>query len=344
MPEPMNLQAFLAAHGADDPAVDQVVTVMAEASREIAATIQLGTLAGRMGDAHGERNADGDEQKALDVIAHDAFTEALRRAPVALVASEESDSTVTLDADAPLAVAMDPLDGSSNIDTNVSIGTIFSILPARAGEPGEASFLVPGREQLGAGFIIYGPQVSLVMTVRRGTHIFTLDPARGEFLLAQQDVWIHPARTEYAINASNYRHWDECVRTYIDDCLAGEDGPLGANFNMRWIASMVADAYRILVRGGIFLYPGDERRGYQQGRLRLLYEANPMALIFEEAGGAATDTVNRILDIRPRNLHQRTPLVFGSADKVERVVRYHTDPSHDFTRSPLFSHRGLLRV
>lgn len=345
MSEVLTLQAFLQRRNKSDQAeaVNATVAAIAEAAIEIGATVQLGTLAGQLGAVQNATNSDGDQQKALDLIAHERLLEALASAPVALVASEEAEAPLRLTHGAPLAVAMDPLDGSSNIDTNVSIGTIFSVLPARAGEL-DASFLVPGRAQLAAGFVIYGPQTSLVLTTGDGAHIFTLDRGRGAFVLARGDLKVRPARTEYAINASNYRHWDEAVRTYIDDCLAGEDGPLGADFNMRWIASLVADAYRILVRGGIFLYPSDARRGYHHGRLRLLYEANPVALVFEAAGGAATDTVNRILDIEPRMLHQRTPLVFGSADKVERVRRYHTDPSHDFTRSPLFAHRGLLRI
>ncbi len=247
---------------------------------------------------------------------------------------------------APLAVAMDPLDGSSNIDANVSIGTIFSLLPrATAGNgASEAAVLQAGTNQLAAGMVVYGPQTALVLTLGQGTHIFTLERTTSTFVLTRADVRIPVGTREYAINASNYRHWEEPVRAYIDDCIAGAEGPRGENFNMRWIASLVAEAYRIFARGGIFLYPRDARRGYRSGRLRLVYEANPIAFLVEQADGAASDGERRILGIHPRELHERVPLVFGARDKVERVARYHANPHSIGERSPLFARRGLFRA
>ena len=226
----------------------------------------------------------------------------MRHAPVALYASEELEQPVLLDKDAPLAIAIDPLDGSSNIDTNVSIGTIFSLLPATGAPDADpaASFLQAGANQLAAGFFIYGPQLALVLSLGSGTHVFVLSTRLGTFVQAYESRIIPPRTQEFAINAANYRHWDEAVRLYVDDCLKGCEGPREKDFNMRWIASLVADCYRILMRGGVFLYPGDQRKGYHQGRLRLVYEANPIAFLIEQAGGAATDTVSRILEIAAR--------------------------------------------
>ena len=216
--------------------------------------------------------------------------------------------------------AADPLDGSSNIDVNVSVGTIFSVLPAPAGHaPTEADFLQPGRNQVAAGYAVYGPQTMLVVTLASGVNAFTLD-ADGRWLLTHPDLSIKADTAEFAINMSNQRHWAAPMRRYIDGCLAGKDGPRGKNFNMRWIASMVADVHRIMMRGGIFMYPWDAREPGKPGKLRLMYEANPMGLVVERAGGAATDGVERILDIQPTKLHQRVPVVLGSANEVE-VVR-----------------------
>ncbi len=202
----------------------------------------------------------------------------------------------------------------------------------------------PGTAQLAAGFIIYGPQTAFALTVGDGTRIFTLDRGTRQFILTRPAVQIPEGRREYAINASNYRHWNAAVREYVDDLVAGESGPRGQNFNMRWIASLVAEAYRVLVRGGIFLYPRDSRPDYRAGRLRLVYEAFPIAFLVEQAGGAATDGERRILDLIPESLHCRTPLIFGSADKVARVTRYHAAPPSIVGESPLFAKRGLFRV
>ncbi len=324
-------------------AVAEVVQAIADSAVTLGEIIAQGPLAGALGAVVGG-NVDGDAQKALDVRANDLFLEALRHAPVAVFGSEENEEAIVLKHDAPLAVAIDPLDGSSNIDTNVSIGTIFSILPMKTGESAESALLQSGANQLAAGFVIYGPLTALVLTLGQGTQVFTLDRKTGGFVLTRADVEIPAGKAEYAINASNYRHWEEAVRLYIDDCLSGAEGPRGRNFNMRWIASLVAEVFRILSRGGIFLYPRDDRPGYQHGRLRLVYEANPIAFLVEQAGGAATDGEHRVLDIAPQQLHQRVPLVFGARDKVERVARYHTEPHAIGERSPLFGRRGLFRA
>jgi fructose-1,6-bisphosphatase I len=222
----------------------------------------------------------------------------------------------------------DPLDGSSNIDVNVSIGTIFSVLKKQDGEVGvsEASFLQPGRQQVAAGYCVYGPQTTLVLTVGDGVFMFTLDREQGSFVLTQSDVRIPEDTKEFAINMSNMRHWDEPVRRYIDECLQGKEGPRGKDFNMRWIASMVADVHRILTRGGVFMYPWDRREPNKPGKLRLMYEANPMGWLVEQAGGAAINGKQRILDIEPEHLHERVSVMLGSKNEVERLQAYHLAP------------------
>jgi fructose-1,6-bisphosphatase I len=264
---------------------------------------------------------------------------------VTILASEEIEEPIALDRGADLAVALDPLDGSSNIDANVAVGTIFSVLPASSnGSDATACFLQPGHRQRAAGYVIYGPQCAMVLTVGKGTLVFTLDDKADTLRLTGPNVQIPVTTREYAINASNQRHWSPVVRAYIADCLAGREGPRGEDFNMRWIASLVAECHRILSRGGVFLYPGDARRGYEHGRLRLVYEANPIAWLVEQAGGKATNGADRILDIVPGALHQRTPLVFGSSEEVERVARYKREPQLIGQRSPLFGERGLFRT
>lgn len=322
-------------------AVAATVVALADAGREIAALVARGALEG--GFASVRRASDtGDDQKELDVRANDIIVAALSRAPVAVFGSEEMDIAVSMASGAPLAVAVDPLDGSSNIDTNVSIGTIFSILPDI---PGGTPLLQPGANQRAAGYILYGPQTLLVVTVGDGTDVYGLDRDSGRFLLARRRVAIPRRAAEFAINGSNLRHWDPVVRQYIADCLAGSAGPRGRDFNTRWIASMVAEAHRILTRGGIYLYPSDERRGYEHGRLRLVYEANPIGFLVEQAGGGCTTGQARILDIVPETLHQRVPLIFGSADEVDHVERMHREPpAAGAEHSPLFATRGLLRA
>ena len=344
------LDAFLNSYLGDPPderraAIVATIRQLTQAATKVRNAINQGALGTAFAGTRGA-NADGDVQKDLDVFADDIFLDAMRRSPVALYASEELEQPVLLDRQAPLAIAIDPLDGSSNIDTNVSVGTIFSLLPA-IGAPDvdpAASFLQAGANMLGAGFFIYGAQLALVLSLGSGTHVFVHSTRLGTFVQAYESRIIPQKTQEFAINAANYRHWDEAVRLYVDDCLEGTEGPREKDFNMRWIASLVAECYRILMRGGVFLYPGDQRRGYSQGRLRLVYEANPIAYLIEQAAGAATDAITRILEIEPESLHQRVPVVFGSAREVARIARYHTEPSAIGERAPLFSRRGLFRA
>ena len=328
------------------PAVAETIRGLADGALSVRKLITQGALQSGFAASRGSANSDGDVQKDLDVVADDIFLSAMRGCPVAIYASEENSNALVLDPQRPLALAIDPLDGSSNIETNVSIGTIFSILPSGdlSGGDADAVMMQPGNAQLAAGFFIYGPQLALALTVGSGTRIFIHSPQYGEFIEAYDSVKIPATSQEFAINASNYRHWFEPVRSYVDDLFAGTEGPREKDFNMRWIASLVADCYRILIRGGVFLYPADRRKGYGQGRLRLVYEANPIAFLVEQAGGKATDSVERVLDIVPQSLHQRTPLIFGSADKVGRIARYHVDPAMISERAPLFGNRGLFRA
>ncbi|TCD13386.1 class 1 fructose-bisphosphatase [Oricola cellulosilytica] len=319
-----------------------VIRAFADAALQVRKSVNEGALGAAFAEERSSNNAGGDTQKDLDVYADNRFIDAARRAGVGHYASEELANPVELSQQGKLAVAIDPLDGSSNIDTNVSIGTIFSILP-RLEAVGD-TFSQPGRNQLAAGFFIYGPQLALALTKLNGTRIYVFSSRLGTFVEAYPSIAIPRLSTEFAVNASNYRHWDEAIRLYVDDCLAGTDGPRDRDFNMRWIASLVADAYRILIRGGVFLYPRDNRKGYSQGRLRLVYEANPMALLMEQAGGHATDGLTSILDLVPTDLHQRTPLVFGSRKEVEKIKRYHGEPSAIGNRHPLFGNRGLFRA
>ncbi len=323
-------------------AVAATVEKLAAVGAEFATLLGQGALAGHLGRATGRRG-DVDEQKEIDVLTNDRIVAAMRSVPVAAVASEEMDKPVLLDERAPLLVAIDPLDGSSNVDANASIGTIFTVLPA-LGRNGESSaFLQPGVNQLAGGFLVYGPQTVLVTSVGAGTQIFTLDRGTGTFVLTHPKVEIPYKTSEYAINDSNSRHWDEPIRTYVEDCRRGKQGPRGRDFNMRWTGSPVVDFYRILSRGGIYLYPGDERREFRNGRLRLIYEANPLAWIVEQAGGAASTGLERVLEVSPESLHQRVPLIAGSRSEVEHVVRLHDGLQIRGERSPLFSRRGLLR-
>lgn len=328
-----SLEDFLEDHAKSDtkdgPAVSEILLGLAKCSRQVRETINQGALGSAFAGVKGSTNADGDNQKELDVLADNNFLDAMRSVPVALYGSEEINNPVLLDGEKKYAIAIDPLDGSSNIDTNVSIGTIFGILPV-VGDPAEnpdASFLQPGSAQLAAGFFIYGPQLAFVVSVGKGTQIFVYSARSNAFILAYENIKISEQTAEFAINASNHHQWNSAQQRYIDDCLAGEDGPRGKRFNMRWVGSMVADAYRILIRGGIFMYPGDRRKGYADGRLRLVYEANPVAMLAEQAGGGAIccnkDGVTRILDIIPTQLHQRIPLAFGSVKEVACLERYH---------------------
>ncbi len=333
---PLDQPAFA---GCDIPQeLQQVMDRLARVGADLARLIARGGIEDDLAGSVGT-NAGGDGQKALDVIADDAFRAALTGSGVRFYASEEQDEAVELGPTGAYALAIDPLDGSSNIDCNVSIGTIFAIFPAADTAP--ASFLRPAKEILAGGYIIYGPQCSLVVSFGQGVLLFVLDPDTHRFTLVKTGVQVPVKSKEYAINASNYRHWPQPIRSYVDDLVAGAEGPRGQNFNMRWIASLVAETHRILARGGVFLYPRDSRKGYEKGRLRLLYEGAPIAFLITQGGGGATDGEDPILDQTIETLHQRTPLVFGSAEKVARVAAYHDLPEEE--TSALFNKRGLFR-
>jgi fructose-1,6-bisphosphatase I len=297
------------------------VEAFAQASIEISELIGRGALAGITGAAQGSENADGDVQKDLDVRADDMIRAALMGIDYRALASEEAEAADIRD-NGVIDIAYDPLDGSSNIETNMTVGTIFSILPSVAGD---MPFTSVGGAQIAAGFIVYGPQTSLVLTLGDGVHIFTLDRATRTYRRIDRRVQIAPDCAEYAINASNDRHWEAPVRDYVDRCVAGKDGVRQKNFNMRWIAALVGEAYRILMRGGVFLYPSDARAGYGNGRLRLVYEAHPIAFIIEQAGGAASTGRQRILDLAPSAIHERIPLIMGSRNEVAYVEAMHRD-------------------
>ena len=305
-----------------------LLEVVARACKSISHAVNKGALGGVLGSADSE-NVQGEVQKKLDIIANEVLLEANEwGGHLAAMASEEMDSIYLVPNRYPQGeylLMFDPLDGSSNIDVNVSIGTIFSVLKKADDNQGvtEQDFLQPGKQQVAAGYCVYGPQTTLVLTVGDGVAMFTLDREQGSFVLTQENVQVPADTKEFAINMSNMRHWDEPVRRYIDECLQGKEGPRGKDFNMRWIASMVADVHRILTRGGVFWYPWDKREPHKAGKLRLLYEANPMSWLIEQAGGAATNGKVRILDMQPSQLHERVSVVLGSRNEVERVTQYH---------------------
>jgi fructose-1,6-bisphosphatase len=294
---------------------------VADICAEISGQIRLGALAGIHGDA-GTGNVQGEEQKKLDVIANELFVQGLSKSKVICgLASEEMDHAVDVPGGARLLAAFDPLDGSSNIDVNVSIGSIFSVLPApsKVGPIQDADFLIPGHMQLASGYAIYGPSTELIITIGKGVYGFTLDPKQAAWYQTKGPMRIPAETQEFAINASNARHWYPPIQHYINELLAGRTGPRGKDFNMRWIASMVADLHRIFCRGGVFLYPADRREPEKPGKLRLLYEANPMAFLVSEAGGKSTNGKEDILSIQPSALHQRVGVVTGAREEVDRV-------------------------
>lgn len=334
--------AAWSAEQSDRQAVVQTVVAIATAGCALAQVIAQGPLAGDLGRVIGP-SADGDGQKALDRFASEVFVDHLRGSPVALIASEESADVILLDPDGKIAVAVDPLDGSNNVDINAPLGTVFSLLPATSTTVPEESFLAPGADQLAAGFILYGPHTALVLTLGDGVNIFTLEPRTGEFVMTRSAIQIPPGRREYAINASNGRHWPLAIRAFVEECVAGSDGPRGVDYNTRWLGAVVSEAYRIIIHGGIYLYPGDARPGYGRGRLRLLYEANPIALLIEQAGGSATDGFGRILDLVPADIHEHVPLIFGSPDKVSRVIDLYAASVPQAGQRPLFAVRGLFK-
>ena len=316
-------------HGHIPAQLRLLIEVVARACKRISHSVNMGALGDVLGSA-GTDNVQGEVQKKLDVIANEVLIEANEwGGHLAAMASEEMDSIYAVPNRYPQGeylLLFDPLDGSSNIDVNVSIGTIFSVLKKPEGGNGgisEQDFLQAGAKQVAAGYCVYGPQTTLVLTVGDGVAMFTLDREQGSFVLIQEDVKIPEDTREFAINMSNMRHWDAPVKRYIDECLAGKEGPRGKDFNMRWVASMVADVHRILSRGGIFMYPWDKREPEKPGKLRLMYEANPMAWLVEQAGGTATNGRQRILDIEPKKLHERVSVILGSKNEVERVTGYH---------------------
>ena len=357
---------------------------VALACKAIARAVAFGELGHSLKSAEvdvgGEINVQGETQKPLDVISNQVFTRLNEwGGHLAGMASEEMELPFQIPAEharGKYLLVFDPLDGSSNIDVNVSVGSIFSVLraPADAVASGrdvvEADFLQPGTQQVAAGYAIYGPTTMLVLTVGAGVVGFTLDPNLGEFMLTHPNIQVPADTHEFAINASNSRFWEQPVKRYVDECLAGKTGPRDKDFNMRWIASMVAEAHRILMRGGVFMYPRDHRVSPQaaaarhpppegvdrlgigpasvqdapnRGRLRLLYEANPIGFIMEQAGGRASTGRSPVLGVKPTALHQRIGLVFGSRNEVERIERYHADPATGDSANPLFTERSLFR-
>ncbi|HTD02507.1 class 1 fructose-bisphosphatase [Undibacterium sp.] len=307
-----------------------LIEVVARACKTISHAVGKGALGEVLGTA-GSENIQGEVQKKLDILSNEILLEANEwGGHLAAMASEEMESIHPIPHRYPKGEYMllfDPLDGSSNIDVNVSIGTIFSVLKAPDGmsAPTEQDFMQAGNKQVAAGYAVYGPQTVLVLTTGNGVNCFTLDREMGSWVLTQRNMQIPADTKEFAINASNTRHWHPPVTRYVNEMLAGSTGPRGKDFNMRWIASMVADVHRILNRGGIFMYPADAREPDKPGKLRLMYEANPMSMIVEQAGGAATDGKRRMLDIQPEKLHQRVPVFLGSKNEVELVTRYHQE-------------------
>lgn len=323
------LANYLDAH-AKDPALSDVITTVTEVGKTISELLKKGALADILGEA-GNQNVQGEEQKKLDVLANDLLLDALaKNTHCAGVASEELDDATPANADGSLLVLFDPLDGSSNIDINMAVGTIFSILPyERQGQNSENSdFLQAGNKQLAAGYLLYGTSTVLALTIADNVVMFSLDPDSGDYILINDHVQIAADTSEYAINSSNYRYWLAPMQQYIDELIAGKTGVRGRDFNTRWVAAMVGDVHRILCRGGLFTYPFDTKYPNKAGKLRLMYEANPMSLLIERAGGAATDAINRILDIEPTDIHQRVPVVLGSKNEVNYVKDLHVQHAH----------------
>lgn len=299
-----------------------VITSISQACLHINREIRLGALDNILGSAH-TGNIQGEEQKKLDVLSNQIMIDTLSANPaIAGLASEEEDSFVTASQNGQFLVLFDPLDGSSNIDVNISIGTIFSVLAKPDGALTTESFLQSGRQQLASGYVLYGPQTILVLTLKHGIAMFTLNE-HNQFQLTQENPQIPVSTAEFAINMSNQRHWQPAMQNYIAQLLAGKSGCRGKDYNMRWVASMVAEVHRILIRGGIFTYPQDNRNPDKPGKLRLMYEANPMSLLVEQAQGAATNTRQNILDIQPEGLHQRVAVVLGSKEEVDYVTAMH---------------------
>jgi fructose-1,6-bisphosphatase I/sedoheptulose-1,7-bisphosphatase len=335
---------------------------VALACKAIARSVAFGELGGVFGDVQGPAstaaggavNVQGEVQKKMDVVSNQYFTQMNEwGGHLAGMASEEMDLPYQIPPTQPRGkylLVFDPLDGSSNIDVNVSVGSIFSVLRApqdvidSGRDVTEADFLQPGTRQVAAGYALYGPTTMLILSVGNGVAGFTLDPNLGQFMLTHPKLQVPEDTQEFAINASNSRFWEAPIKRYVDECLAGKTGPRGKDFNMRWVASMVAEAHRILMRGGVFMYPRDTKDPSKPGRLRLLYEANPIGFIMEQAGGRASTGRQPVLDVQPTTLHQRIGLVFGSKNEVERIERYHTEPVRVDLDNPLFAERSLFRA
>lgn len=320
----LNLSQFLEQQtGNLTPELAQVISTIAATCQTIDQALQKGALAGVLGSAQHE-NVQGEEQKKLDVISNNYLIDALKIHPqVGGLASEELDEFTPAQENGKYLVLFDPLDGSSNIDINMCVGTIFSILPAKNAVTQAEDFMQAGNQQVAAGYVLYGPSTMLALTVGAGTVFFTFDPETQQFLLTSENIQVAADTKEYAINASNQRHWENPVKRYIEELLAGKTGPRDKDFNMRWVACMVGDIHRILCRSGIFMYPYDLKDPKKAGRLRLMYEANPMSMLIEQAGGASTTGRVRILDIQPTDLHQRVPVIIGSKNEVDLVTSYH---------------------
>lgn len=318
------LAHYLNTHG-KSAALNDVITTVTDVGKTISQLLRKGALADILGEA-GNQNVQGEDQKKLDVLANDLLLDALaQNSHCAGVASEELDDATPANIDGSLLVLFDPLDGSSNIDINMAVGTIFSVLPyQRQGQISENSdFLQAGNQQLAAGYLLYGTSTVLSLTITDNVVMFSLDPDTNDYVLIENNVQIEADTSEYAINASNYRYWRAPMQQYIDELIAGETGVRGRDFNTRWVAAMVGDVHRILCRGGLFTYPFDTKYANKGGKLRLMYEANPMSLLIERASGGATDAVNRILDIEPTDIHQRVPVVLGSKNEVDYIKNLH---------------------
>lgn len=329
--------------------LNALILDVALACKAIANRVACGALAGVLGSA-GHTNVQGETQQKLDLLANEYFIHATEwSGHVAGMVSEELDEPYLLPAELPRGkylLVFDPLDGSSNIDVNVSVGSIFSILraPNPGTDPAPEDFLQPGTEQVCGGYAIYGPSTILVLTVGTGVHAFTLDPTLGEFFLTRENIQVPATTGEFAINASNQRFWEPAVQRYVQECLEGKSGPRGRDFNMRWVASLVAETHRILTRGGVFLYPRDSRDPAKPGKLRLLYETNPMAFLIEQAGGAAITGRRRMLEVEPEKVHQRVPFIFGVREEVELIEKYHNEVQENLDPWPLYGTRGLFRA
>ena len=329
---------------------NSLILNVALACKSIARKVAFGALGGSQGDVGGAINVQGETQKEMDVVSNEVFLHVNEwGGHLAGMASEEMAAPYQIPDCYPKGkylLVFDPLDGSSNIDVNVSVGSIFSVVRAPNGDQPvtEQDFLQAGVEQVAAGYAVYGPSTMLVLTVGNGVNGFTLDLNLGEFMLTHPAMQVPVDTSEFAINASNSRFWEAPVKRYVDECMAGKTGARGKDFNMRWIASMVAEAHRILMRGGVFLYPRDTKDATKPGRLRLLYEANPIGFIIEQAGGRASTGRQPVLAVQPSSLHQRIGLVFGSKNEVDRIERYHNDSQPVEMHNPLFNERSLFRV